>query len=270
MTRISARLLLALPLLVAAAAASAFDHTHEAWTEILARHQSWSSDGKRSHFAYEAARADRAAIEAYVEELGAVSAEAFESCNRDQQLAFLMNLYNAAAIQLILTEDELPESIRDLGSLFRPVWKKKFFTLFGEPTSLDHVEHGILRERYDVPLIHAGLVCASCSCPPLRDEAYEGDRVIEQLRDTMRRFLSDRGRNRVAADERRVEISKIFDWFAADFEDERGDIRPYLAEWSAALADSPAGATLLTGKDYRISHLDYDWGLNAPGNCPDA
>ena len=42
--------------------------------------------------------------------------------------------------------------------------------------------------------------------------------IKTQLEDAMRRFMSDRTRNRYNPQSKRLEISKIFDWYGKDFE----------------------------------------------------
>ena len=49
--------------------------------------------------------------------------------------------------------------------------------------SLDNIEHGTLRKKYNDPRIHFALVCASISCPRLRNEAYMADKLDAQLDD---------------------------------------------------------------------------------------
>ena len=39
-------------------------------------------------------------------------------------------------------------------------------------TTLDEIEHRIIREQFNEPRIHMALVCAAMGCPPLRAEPY--------------------------------------------------------------------------------------------------
>lgn len=39
----------------------------------------------------------------------------------------------------------------------------------------------MLRKDFQEPRIHAALVCAAISCPPLRQEPYTGENLDEQL-----------------------------------------------------------------------------------------
>lgn len=57
---------------------------------------------------------------------------------------------------------------------------------------LDEVEHTILRKQFNEPRIHFALVCASRSCPKLRNEAYEAAILNQQIDEQGRTFSRDR------------------------------------------------------------------------------
>jgi hypothetical protein len=181
-------------------------------------------------------------------------------------MAFLINAYNAFTVELILTAYPKLKSIKDLGSLLQSPWKKKFFTLLGEQRHLDWIEHEQLRPRYAEPRIHAAVNCASIGCPALRDEAFTANALESQLEDGMRRFMSDRTRNRVVKG--KAEISSIFKWFREDFE--KGHlglkrVEDLLARYAEQLSDVPTEQAALRQRNLPITHLDYDWSLNDSG-----
>jgi hypothetical protein len=192
----------------------------------------------------------------------------FDAFSRDQQLAFLINAYNAFTVELILTEYPDVSSIKDLGSLFSLPWKKKFFILLGESQNLDGIEHDLIRGsgRYNEPLIHFAVNCASIGCPALLDEAFVADKLDQQLLESTERFLNDRSRNRFDASTGTLEISSLFDWYAEDFAqgwrgyDSLHDFFRTHADWNADDADSVES---LRGGELRIEFLDYDWNLNS-------
>ena len=63
-------------------------------------------------------------------------------------------------------------------------------TIDGREVTLDGIEHRTLRPLGD-PRIHGAIVCASLSCPPLRQEPYREERLDAQLDDNVRRWLAD-------------------------------------------------------------------------------
>lgn len=254
----------ALPL--GAHAQTGFDHGYAAWDALLKKHVRWLPDGKQSRAHYKGFAADRAALKAVLDSMSAVPRASFDGWSRPQQMAFLINAYNAFTVELILTKYPDLKSIKELGSLVQSPWKKKFFTLLGEERHLDWIEHEQLRPRYNEPRIHAAVNCASIGCPALRDEAFTAARLETQLEDGMRRFMGDRTRNRVQGD--RAEISSIFKWFREDFEKGHGgfnQVQDVLAKYADLMSDAPAEQAALKAKSLRVSHLDYDWSLNDAG-----
>jgi len=260
--------LLALPgLLPTPAAAQNVDHSHAAWTALLKRHVVLLRGGQASQLRYAGMAADRAALQAYLASLSAVDAAGFASFSKAQQMAFLINAYNAFTVELVLGRYPNLKSIKDIGSLFSNPWKPAWIPLLGQTVSLDDIEHGRLRARgrYDDPRIHFAVNCASVGCPMLREEAFVADRLDAQLTEQQRRFLSDRSRNRWDAAKGRLAVSKIFDWYGEDFRlGHRGitSLPAYFASQADLLADAPAERERMRSPQVEIAFLDYDWALN--------
>jgi hypothetical protein len=238
----------------AAAACSSFDHDHVAWTALLERYvrggvvdyRSWSHDGP-------------APLDAYLASLAEISPACFRTFTREQQMAFLIDAYNASTVRLVLEHYPIA-SIRKIGFLPGAAFREAFIPLRAideEKVSLDDIEHGTLRKQYDDPRIHFALVCAARSCPPLRSEAFRGSALSAQLDDQGRTFLGDPAKNRFDAARDTLFVSRIFDWFAGDFVKAKGSVAaflvPYLPEAAARAAAGPAP---------KLEFLDYDWSLN--------
>jgi hypothetical protein len=270
---LSTAALLLLPHATGARAQAAFDHSHAAWTALLSRHVKMAPDGKSSRVDYRGFAADRAALTAYLRTLSAVEAAEFRGWSKAQQYAFLANAYNAFTIEKVLTRYPDLKSIRDFGRVIGNPWKDRFFTLLGKPQSLDGIEHETMRAPgvYDEPRVHVAVNCASIGCPLLPNRALTADGLDAQLDDLMRRFLSDRTRNRYNPQAGRLELSMIFDWYADDFR--RGG-RSFLgyagfgavsevgARYAELLADSEADRALLRAQKSPVAFLEYDWRLN--------
>lgn len=241
-------------LLASSAHAQSFDHS--SFDAVLRAHS------KPTGIAYSALKADRAALDRYVAQLGAVPARTFQRWPKSEQVAFLINAYNAIVLQQVIDDHPIERSTNP-AALVRPansVWQiDGFFNalkhrLIGKDLTLDQIEHEWLRAKLREPRIHFALVCAARACPPLRNEAYRAEKLDAQLDDQARRFLNDRARNRFEADG--AQLSEIFKWFADDFGGEAG-LRNYLGRYlNSALAARMKDAA------YRISYIDYDWELN--------
>ncbi|HUJ00178.1 MAG TPA: DUF547 domain-containing protein [Usitatibacter sp.] len=261
------RRLLAAVALCLALPAAAFDHAYAAWDALLKRHVRYVSNGDASRVDYAGMKDDRKALDAVTADFEKVARAEFDAWTRPQREAFLINAYNAFTIEKILTRYPDIRSIRDFGTFFGNPWKDEFFTLFGEPTSLDGIEHGMLRKAgaYDEPRVHFAVVCASIGCPMLRNEAYVADRLDAQLEDAVRRFLSDRSRNRYDPAAGKLEVSKIFDWYGKDFE--HGwhgytSVKATLARYADLLADRTEDRAAIRAQRVDVDFLDYDWSLN--------
>jgi hypothetical protein len=177
--------------------------------------------------------------------------------DRDERLAYWINAYNILTIDLVLKHYPV-DSIKDIGSLFSPVWNVDVATIEGRPISLGEIEHEILRP-FGEPRIHSAIVCASLSCPPLSRKPFRPERLDEDLSTAMRVWLTNPKKG-VAIDRKtnRITISKIFDWFEEDFEAGGG----VLATIAPALPTEDARWIETNGSDATLHYFSYDWSLN--------
>lgn len=231
-----------------------FDHGHGAFTRLVSRfvqdgfvdYQGWKREGRK-------------ALEEYRSGLSAVSPACFAAFSEEEQIAFLVNAYNASTVSLVL--ENLPlGSIREIGLLPGAAFRREFIdlpALHDRKISLDDIEHENLRKKYAEPRVHFALVCAARSCPPLRSDAYRAGTLAAQLDDQGRKFLNDPAKNRFEATSRTLHLSRIFDWFEEDFVAAAGSVpafvAPFLAEPAATAARDPS---------VRVAYLEYDWSLN--------
>jgi hypothetical protein len=253
-------------LVLCAPAWAQFDQGYAGWDALLKKHVRWLPDQKQSRVDYDGFKAERAALKKVLDAMSAVPQAEFERWSREQQMAFLVNAYNAFTVELILTRWPDLKSIKDLGSLLQGPWKKKFFVLLGEERTLDWIEHEQLRPRYKDPRVHAAVNCASIGCPALRPEAFVAPKLEAQFDDGMQRFMADRTRNRVAGG--KLEVSMIFKWFREDFEQGWlgfGKLEDVFARYATQLSDQPEEQRKLRARTLPVGFLDYDWSLNAVG-----
>ena len=266
--------LLLLALTTVSAAAQVFDHEHRAWTSLLKKHVVLVDGGKASQARYAGFQQDRAALKAYLDTLSKVTPQEFNGWSKAQRMAFLINAYNAFTVEKILMRYPDIRSIWDFGKVFGNPFKDRYFTLLGQASSLDQIEHETLRKpgAYDEPRVHFAVNCASIGCPMLREEAYVAARLDAQLEEQARRFLSDRSRNRFNPENRQLEVSRIFDWFKEDwvsgyrgFEGKTAPIRSreqYFSAYAALLADGPEHQKPVQDGKAGLRFLEYDWRLN--------
>jgi Protein of unknown function, DUF547 len=174
--------------------------------------------------------------------------------SQSEQIAYWINAYNASTIKLI-TKYYPIKSIKDIGSSIQipfvnTPWDIRFIQIGKEKLDLNKIEHDKLRKHFNEPRVHMALVCASKSCPILLNEAYDSKRLEDQLNRQTKAFLADPFRNKISTD--KPQLSKIFDWYAMDFNNNGGSVRDFVNRYSRVKIKPEA----------KISHLDYDWRLN--------
>jgi hypothetical protein len=243
----------------ASALPQGFDHSHGVWDALLKRHVVVSANGSSSLVSYAGMSRERAALSAYLDALSSVKNGEYSAWRREQQMAFLINAYNAFTVEKILKRYPDIRSIREFGRFFGNPFRDEFFELLERKASLDWIEHDNLRAGFGDPRVHYAVNCASLGCPMLREEAYVGDRLDSQLQEQAIRFLADRTRNRFA--DGKLQVSRIFDWFKEDFEPRAA----YFARHAGVLADDAASRQLIARGKVRLGFLDYDWSLNDAG-----
>jgi hypothetical protein len=218
---------------------------HSEWSRLLAKYV--DDRGRVDYAGWKRTPADHAALRTY---LARFAARPNPAATGHDLAASLINAYNAATIGWGLENFPI-ESIRSTDDPFR----KRRHQIGGEVASLDDIEHGTLRPLVGYR-VHAALVCAARSCPPLPREAFEASRLDEQLDSGMRKWIARGDLNRVRPEEHRVEVSPIFRWFAEDFE-KAGGVRAVLQRYTP-----PEIARHLADPRLEIRYLRYDWGLN--------
>lgn len=231
--------------------AQGFNTSHPSYSSLLGAYV------ENGQVDYAKLKANRKELDAYLSELARIKEATFRAWSKSDRLAFLMNLYNAATLRLVI--DYYPvKSIKDIGGIFKGPWKQEVVGLLGKTITLNQLEHEIIRKQYNEPRIHVALVCAAKGCPPLRSEAYVGECLDEQLSDQMRIFLANPAKNRIVSGTRKIYLSKIFKWYGGDFERDGntllGALAPYWPDRTATQYKSR--------RDWDIAHTDYDWSLN--------
>ena len=241
-------------------AESRIEVDHTAWDTILERYLITDDRSGVNLFAYSLVTSeDKSTLETYIRTLEAV---AVERLNRDEQMAYWINMYNAVTVAVVL--DHMPvKSIRDIslgGGLFtRGPWDAAVVTVNETSLTLNDVEHRILRPIWDDPRIHYAVNCASIGCPNLQGEAFTARNLEMQLEHAAREYINhERG---VDPDGRTLRLSSIYDWFSEDFGDTREAILGHIYRY--AEADLRERLAPFLAGDGRLRYR-YDWALNAP------
>lgn len=222
--------------------------SHEAWDKMLKKYVN-----NAGWVDYKGIIKDKTAFESYLALLSSNPPE--KSWSAADKEAYWINAYNAFTVKLII--DHYPvKSIKDIGPKHQIVrintpWQKKFFKIGGKRFKLDKIENQILRKDFNDPRIHFAIVCASRSCARLRNEAYTGAKLDEQLTDQARDFLRNKAKNEFESSSK-AELSPYFDWFGKDFKKKSGTVIAFINQY----------APVKLKEDADIEYRDYDWSLN--------
>jgi hypothetical protein len=195
--------------------------------------------------------------------------------NREQRLAFWINIYNAAVIHGVI-ELGLERSVRDYPRFFDRI----AYEIGGYPFSLNEIEHGILRGNRRPPYrlfkpfrkgdsrlafavlpidprIHFALVCGARSCPPIG--FYEAQEIDFQLQLAAKSFINS-PKVKIMVKEKAVSVSMIFKWYKSDL----GGSREGLIDTVLAFLDEGDKKSFLKENKNRVRlrYQPYDWNLN--------
>ncbi len=211
-----------------------FDHS--AFDKMLRNNV--SSDGKVDYAAFKKQIAE---LNAYLVEMEAFAPK--KDWSKSKKMAYWLNLYNAWMIKAVA--DAYPiNSPMDLDG--GNTWKVKRAKSGSNTYSLDAVENQIIRPTFKDARIHFAVNCAAKSCPPLLNRAWTESNLESYLEKQTKDFINNPQYNKIET--KKVQISKIFEWYAADFE----DIITFLNKYSNTKIDSKA----------KIEYLEYNWELN--------
>ena len=249
-------------------AQASFDHTQKKWTEILSAHVN-----DRGQVNYKALLKNRGEFDEYIKDLRSVKNLEIKSWNRNNQLAFWINAYNASAMKIIL--DNYPikpgkgvkakfypaNSIKQISGAFDEIKN----AVAGQQLTLNHLEHEILRKKFREPRIHFSIVCVSVGCPYIWNHAFEGGNLEEQLSAAAKRFVKNRVNVKLNLPKNEIYLSKIFKWFHEDFEKFTGATKygKYngVVSFCSKFFSKPLQKQIHSTKA-KIIWFDYDWSLN--------
>ena len=196
--------------------------------------------------------------------------------NRNEALAFWINLYNFLAIDGIL-KFGVTSSVQDTKGFFT----KTSYRLGEHLFSLDEIEHGILRNNQRRPYssskpfnagdprqvfcltppdqrIHCCLVYGAKSSPALT--IYTPDQLNTQLTQAVNRFLRPEKGMRIERGKNELWLNRVFYWYRKDFEQRGKTLLDFIVE---TLQDKDTKQFLAQNREkLTLRFMDYDWSLN--------
>lgn len=209
---------------------------HQILDSLLQKHV--SDKGKVN---YKGLKNDKARLDRYCQLLSANPPQ--EGWSKEETMAYWINAYNAFTLKLVV--DNYPtKSIMNFDR--GKTWDVRRISIGDKKYSLNNLENDILRPQYKDPRIHFAINCAAKSCPPLWNHAYTAENLEATLEARTRAFVNDPKQNSLSSN--RAVVSKIFEWYAADF----GTLTQFLNKY----ADNRMSNVAV------ISYNVYNWDLN--------
>lgn len=219
------------------------------WEELLGRYV--DERGLVAYVAWKDSPQDVQRLDTFLAEFARTEGTAARGA---EEIAALINAYNAFTIRWIL-QNYPTDSIRELDDS----WSKARWNVGGQVVSLDAIEHENLRLLFGWR-VHATIVCAARSCPPLQRHAYTAGNLQSRTDEAFRAWLGRDDLNQFDPVARVARVSPIFKWFKSDFV-ERGALGSVLERFGPSRYQE-----FFAGRNYGVEYRDYDWGLNDQGD----
>jgi len=226
---------------------------HQPWQQILDRYLVTKHPSGVNRFRYSnVTDADKQSLKDYLSELQKIDPRQY---NRNEQMAYWINLYNALTIDLILNNYPV-KSIKKTGKnlfSFGP-WDDEIALIKGQALTLNDIEHKILRPIWKDPRIHYAVNCASYGCPNLSATAFTGANLEKLLERGAKDYINhERG---VSLKNGNLLVSSIYHWYSEDFGGNNTDLLDHLKQYA-----NPQLKQSLDAFDGSIDY-EYDWSLN--------
>lgn len=225
---------------------------HSAWENFLTNYIVIAGDNHLVKYSKITSQ-DHQALKNYLTQLSNVPISQY---NRNEQLAYWINLYNALTVNTIL--DHYPvKSIKDvhLSGLFHEgPWDAKLIKVENTPLSLNDIEHHIIRPLWHDRRTHYALNCASMGCPNLLTTAFTAENLNRNLNIAALIFVnSPKG---LMIENNQLKVSKIYVWYKEDFGGNDQEVINHLTKYATFKLKEKLN------NFHQISGSFYNWSLN--------
>jgi len=203
----------------------------------------------------------------------------YNSWSKEDKLALWINAYNLQFIRIIL--DNYPIESNRMLRLFWPpnsirhikgIWDEHKFIIMEEEFTLKEIDERFFENEFGEPRVFFAINYGSLSGPPLRNEAYRGQKLSSQLDNQVKKFLDSGHALRIERDKQRVYMSPILKptWYGQQFlaayntdlkfKQQSPEVRAVL---NFLINYIPASdVSFLETGNYSVEYMGYDWTLN--------
>lgn len=179
-----------------------------------------------------------------------------ENYNRQEQLAYWLNLYNALTVQLIIKHFPIV-SIQDInispGLFSIGPWGANLVKINDHFLTLDEMLNRIIRPIWNDARILYALNNGSIGSPNLHTEPFMGTTLESQLNQVTAEYVNSL--RAVQIIENKLILSRIYDWFQEDFGGSK-----FIIKHLIPFANEPLKTELR--QIHTIDRYAYNWHLN--------
>ncbi|CAM2755906.1 DUF547 domain-containing protein [Legionella worsleiensis] len=230
--------------------------SHKIWQNFLDKHIVTNEEGINLIDYAHLTPHDLHTLKEYIKEMSQVD---IDNYNRQEQLAYWINLYNALTVQTVASYYPIA-SIQEInispGLFSVGPWGANLLTIKKTTLSLDDINNRIIRPIWNDPRTHYAINNATIGASNLSKQAYQGAQLEHQLNAAASTYINSlRG---VQVIEGKLIISKLYDWYEEDYGGTKHDVIRHLLQF----AHEP-----LLSQLKHINTIDsyvYNWHINCP------
>ncbi|MFO2971131.1 DUF547 domain-containing protein [Legionella pneumophila serogroup 10] len=232
--------------------------SHQAWQHFLDHHVITNEEDINLVDYVNINEKELASLKEYIKNLSQID---IDNYNRQEQLAYWINLYNALTVLTVanyypianIQEINISPGLFSVGP-----WGANIITIKNTNLSLDDINNRIIRPIWNDPRTHYALNNATIGAPNLSKQAYQGALLEQQLNDAASKYINSlRG---VHVIEGKLIVSKLYDWYEEDFGGTKKSVIKHLLQF----AKEP-----LRNQLKHINTIDsyiYNWHINCPAD----
>lgn len=163
-----------------------------------------------------------------------------------EKKAYLINTYNFLVLDAVAEKFPVTSVLKING-----FFERNQHTIGEKSYTLNELEKEVLFKEFPDPQLHFALVCGAVGCPPLASNLFTSAHLESELKHITRRALHTKMLVNIDLKEKKVVLSKLFEWYESDFTKE-GSVIDYINTYR--VEQIPSGLTL--------QYAPYNWDLN--------
>jgi hypothetical protein len=229
--------------------------SHAEWQAFIDKYVSQPVDGLSLIKYARVTPQDHTKLNQYIRQLSKTNIGSF---NRNEQLAFWINLYNALIVKIIL-EHYPVDSIQQInispGLFSAGPWDANLVKIKDFNISLSDIRNRIIRPIWNDPRTLYTLCNGAIGSPNIPATAMTGQTINQQLNTAAKNYINSlRG---VQITQNKLIVSQLFEWYEEDFGGNKQDVINHIKLYAAPKLHQQLG-TFKT-----INSYFYNWHINS-------